>query len=240
MHSPLLTPLGHDLDLIASTVADDRPVPTCPDWSAHDLLEHVGGVAHFAAGCLRAGDGADAPSRPSAPPGTDPADWVRDGHRALLAAFADLDDDALRPSFVGPRTAQWWARRMAVEMALHRRDAQGVPGTGTAAGPPAPIDRQVAEAGLDEYFDFVLADLMVDRTSSWTTSVHLHATDGDGEWSASWDHGEMTWAHTHDKGELALRASTSDLLCLLWERPTDGEIELFGDQALLGRLRAGH
>jgi hypothetical protein len=48
-------------------------------------------------------------------------------------------------------------------------------------------------------------------------SVHLHATDGDGEWFIETGDG-LTWTRAHEKGDVAVRGTTSDLLLLVWGR----------------------
>ena len=46
-----------------------------------------------------------------------------------------------------------------------------------------------------------------------------------------WDFFQMT--HEHAKGDLALRASLSDLALLIYGRPTLGPVGRFGDEAVL-------
>ena len=69
----------------------------------------------------------------------------------------------------------FWSRRQAHELAVHRWDAQ------LAAGAPQPIDRALAADGIQELFDILPARPGGAPTGNGET-MHLHCTDGDGEW----------------------------------------------------------
>jgi hypothetical protein len=71
-------------------------------------------------------------------------------------------------------------------------------------------------------------------------TLHFHATDlavGRGEWTIDVGHTDFDWHHGHGKGDVAVRASASDLLLLVYGRikPSDDRFETFGDQDLLAR-----
>jgi MDMPI C-terminal domain len=73
-------------------------------------------------------------------------------------------------------------------------------------------------------------------------SIHLHATDADGEWTLRTDDGLLKVARGHAKGDVAVRGPASSLLLLLWRRvgATDYGLERFGADAVLDRwLRLG-
>ena len=66
-------------------------------------------------------------------------------------------------------------------------------------------------------------------------TIHLHATDAEGEWSLTVRPDFLETHHEHTKGDVAIRARASDLL--LWavnrKSPDSADLELFGDRALL-------
>jgi hypothetical protein len=133
----------------------------------------------------------------------------------------------------GGETVRFWFRRQAEETAVHRWDAQLA-----ATAAPEPIDVEVAVAGVDELLDVFLASRRVDLGGS----VHFHATDSPhGEWIVrNADDGSVLVGHGHEKGDVALRATASDLLLWLWGRPVaESALEVFGDEAVLDRWRAG-
>ena len=110
---------------------------------------------------------------------------------------------------------------MSQETAVHRWDAQ------VAAGAAEPIEAGLAVDGVDEFLEFFRAE-----TTALTGTVHLHATDAEGEWLIALADGAITVERGHAKGDAAVRGAASDLLLLLWRRvPLDG-LEVFGDAAL--------
>ena len=69
-------------------------------------------------------------------------------------------------------------------------------------------------------------------------TIHLHATDTDGEWLVRLGPDGITFDHGHAKGDVALRGPAEDLLLWVWNRaPVDDRFEVFGDPALLETWR---
>jgi hypothetical protein len=67
-------------------------------------------------------------------------------------------------------------------------------------------------------------------------TIHLHATDIEaGEWLLDLQPDQVRWERSHAKGDVAARASASDLLLLLWSRIPPAAVETFGDAGLLSR-----
>jgi uncharacterized protein (TIGR03083 family) len=231
MHHELLAPLATDLEAIALHARSTAPVPTCPGWTVRDLALHAGRVVRLAASAVRGGDEGRLPRRPRPPEDVDPAEWLRVGSAELLEALGGAEAEAVVPTFTGTATPAWWLRRQAVEMAIHRLDAE------LALGRPGPIHPAVAAAGVDEFFDVVCTDWHPDALAGRDASVHLHAAEG-GEWTATWAGGVVTWDRSHAKGDVAVRGEVADLLALLWGRPTAGPVEVLGNDALLSDLLA--
>src|SRR4051794_15570478 len=107
----------------------DAAVPTCPDWTALDLVRHVGDVYAHKVALLRLG------RRPEAgewPLGDDlEAAAALDRHDALVAELRGLlaGRDPEAPAWTwmegpGEGTTGAWARRMAQEALVHRVDAE--------------------------------------------------------------------------------------------------------------------
>ncbi len=70
-------------------------------------------------------------------------------------------------------------------------------------------------------------------------TIHLHATDGDGtgEWFIATAEG-LSWSRSHEKADVAVRGTTSDLLLLLWGRVPPDHLEVLGDASVLDRWHA--
>ncbi|WP_030268247.1 maleylpyruvate isomerase family mycothiol-dependent enzyme [Streptomyces sp. NRRL B-24484] len=164
---------------VAAAPGLDSQVPTCPEWTLSDLVEHLGGVHRFWAAVVAAGP-ADVP--PAAP---EPAPAVPRGLGALLAWSAESTGlllGALREA--GPDRAcwTWWgasaspqdsgavARHQVQEALVHTYDAQ------TTAGQPEPLPAAAALDGVDEF----LATCCT-TTSAWPyepATVDYRTTEG--------------------------------------------------------------
>lgn len=214
-------------------------VEACPGWSLYDLLAHLAMVHRMALRMLATPPTADAPAASERPPeaGGDAIwDFLDDGMARLLAEFESRDLTTPCRAFVGPVTISWWLRRQLHETTVHRHDAQ------VAAGAPGSIDPNVAADGVDEWLD-----LQVGRgwpaTDGVAGTIHLHATDltadeaanGDGEWFIELGD-TLAWRHGHQKGDVALRGSRSDLLLAAWGRLPVSSLDTVGDVALFERF----
>ena len=75
--------------------------------------------------------------------------------------------------------ARFWSRRQAHEIALHRVDMElARPGD---AGPPDPIESELACDGIDEFLEQVVPFRLRDRMVGHGETFHFHRTDGDGD-----------------------------------------------------------
>jgi predicted lipid carrier protein YhbT len=94
----------------------------------------------------------------------------------------------------------------------------------------------LARDGVDEVFEvFAPLRLDLDRLGGTGETMHLHATDLDGEWMCTLHPDAVTWAHGHARGDVAARGPVSDLLLLLWGRIPPSRLEVFGDATILDR-----
>lgn len=221
----------------AMAAAPDAPVPWCDDWTAEDMGRHLGMVWSFATANVGAGTVDE-----MTPPGpeaqttddTDLAQWLHGRLDAVLAALAAKTDDDAAWSFAADnRTVGFWRRRMAQETAVHRWDAQA------AGGLVTPIDSELATDGIEEYFAVGLrfSSSRPDRSYP-TETLHLHRTDGPGEWMLVGRGTEgFDLTHEHGKGDAAVRGPADALLLWIWGRPTD-DIEIFGDESVAAAWQA--
>ncbi|MFT4297216.1 MAG: DinB family protein [Micropruina sp.] len=145
----------------AVTAADPAAaVPTCPEWTAADLLWHLTEVHGFWARILASGVLADADAE--AIQGEKPA---RPGDLAGTVALLDAETDALIEQLdkrVDEQPAWSWfdtdqtvgfTRRMQLhEAVMHRLDAELVAGR-----TPTPIDPEVAVDGVRHAIDVMFA-----------------------------------------------------------------------------------
>jgi uncharacterized protein (TIGR03083 family) len=233
-----LTNLRRDGDLLLTTAAAglDRPVPTCPGWTCERLVGHVGRTHRWTAGWVATGD---SPDVGAAPAGDAVVPWARAGLDELIGAIESLDPDALVATWLDRQPALFWARRMAIETALHRVDAEA------AAGAITPVATDLALDAVDELFEVVLTFAGTGELPRTGRTIHLHATDpeladveGAGEWFVTIAPEGITLTHEHAKGDIAVRGAVSDLLLLLWNRRGPDGLEVFGDESILADWRA--
>jgi uncharacterized protein (TIGR03083 family) len=122
-------------------------VPACPDWTAYDLVVHLGNVHAWAATIVETGRAAA--EQNDEPRSTKPrvvSQWyagkAEDLYEVLRAAPAD------RPTWnfaYGAGVAGFWQRRQLHETTIHRLDLD------LAAGrDPGTVDPRVAADGVDE------------------------------------------------------------------------------------------
>jgi uncharacterized protein (TIGR03083 family) len=215
------------------------PVPTCPEWTLADLIEHTGIVERWAAEMVRqlAPERLDR-RRLDVPVPGDRAQlpqWLADGAADVVAAFRESDPDAAMWAWGADKHARFWPRRMLHETTVHRADAE------LALGREPAIEPAVAIDGVDElldnlphagYFRPQVAELRGDGES-----LHLHCTDADGEWTITLEPEGYRWDHGHTKATVAVRGPAADLLLLLYQRrrPDDGRYQVIGDDHVLTR-----
>jgi len=222
---------GHTLAAAARVAGVDHVVPSCPDWQVSDLLGHVGRLHHWVAAIVdSAGDDPPDHWSDAAPPPVDERlAWFESGVDLVADALLRVDPSSPAWSWTDDRTAGFWARRQANETAVHRWDAQ------LAADVAQPIEHDLAVDGVDEFFGLLPFWRHESRVRGTGESIHLHCTDGDGEWLVRLAADGVLVTREHAKGDVAMRAPASHLLLFLWGRVDRSGAEVFGDASLLDR-----
>lgn len=204
------------------------PVPTCEGWTVHDVLGHLGRV-HRSVSEIVERRSLEIPdvAIPKAPAGEAVLEFFAEGAERLVRALRGLDPDARLYTWQGVDSGRFYLRRMAHELEIHRFDVE------VAFGEPAPFDADMAVDGIDEVYEVLLPF----SARRWERplpagSLHLHRTDGPGEWFVTGADGTVAMSHEHAKGDAAVRASASDLYRLVWNRGTGPSVEVLGDAAI--------
>lgn len=200
-------------------------VPACPGWDGAKMLSHVTNVWHMLA--------TFAESRPEGFPGRDqlPARPVEGDEGPAATAALERVDTAMRS--LDPGVAMWsWGttqssdyfhRRYHLENLVHRVDAE------QTAGAASVIDGDAAADAVDERF----TEFVHRREERPGGSLHLHRTDGAGEWTVSIVDDEIVVTKEHAKGDAAARGSGADLMLAMWGRGPIDALEVFGDASLV-------
>ncbi|MEV0644224.1 maleylpyruvate isomerase family mycothiol-dependent enzyme [Phytomonospora sp. NPDC050363] len=218
------------LNALAGT-GSQRRVPSCPDWTLDDLLRHVALVYLHKAAAMRAG------ALPTEwPPPLDheatPALLER-AHAELTAEFEARDPSETTPTWYDPdQTVGFWIRRMALETAVHRVDAEQAAGV-----PVTPVGDELALDGIDEVLDIMLA---------WGSVKYREFRDEDLPTVELRSGGRRWFVRPTTQGvlidasgeaETVIEASPSDALLWLWRRAGDEVITVTGDPAHVATLR---
>jgi uncharacterized protein (TIGR03083 family) len=222
---------GHALGAAARAAGIDAPVPSCPDWKVADLLGHVGRLHRWITAIIESegSDPTDHWSNAEPPPPDVRLDWFDAGVDVVCDALLRVDASTEAWSWTDDRTAGFWARRQANETAVHRWDAQ------VASGAVEPIEHALAVDGIDEFFGLIPFWRGAAALHGAGETIHLHATDGDGEWLIRLADGAVIVTREHAKGDVAGRGPASDLLLFLYGRVEPSALEVFGDEAVLDR-----
>jgi uncharacterized protein (TIGR03083 family) len=209
-------------------------VPDCPGWTVATVVTHTGELHRWVASIVN--DLALTPPSFRSDPVPDGAallGYYAQGFQDLRAALVAADLDEPVWTWAGPRPARWWLRRMTHEMTIHAGDVQ------SAIDGREPVSAPVAVDGIDEFFDvFVAGHFDAAAFGGNGETMHLHATDASGEWLVRFDPSSVEVTRQHAKGDVAARATASDLFLYLWGRGDASAFETFGDRSLLDRFQS--
>ncbi|MGH8962248.1 MAG: maleylpyruvate isomerase family mycothiol-dependent enzyme [Jatrophihabitantaceae bacterium] len=229
-HLDALRADGPLLAAAAERAGWDARVPAT-DWNVRELVTHVGGVHRWAADIVASGgDSFDTEAGGAvgtAVPDDELLDWFRDGHAALVrtlrAAPADLDCATFLPA---PSPLAFWARRQAHETAIHRADAE------RASGDPTPYRADFAQDGMAELL-LGFAARKGNAVESPAT-ISLAAIDGP-SWLITFGDGRICAREDGGPADATIIGTSSEVYSWLWNRPSEVQIEGYGEVAALWR-----
>ncbi len=239
---------------ILATCDPTSPVPSCPEWTAADLLWHLTEVQHrWHAIIANRPQNPDqmAYVRPERPEDRDALLAAYDeAHAAFVSAVEAADPADAAYSWSGDpanRTVGFTYRRQAHEALIHRLDAE------LAVGDVTPLDPSLAADGVEEVLDVMYGDLppwgsfdplprylefrLSDAdTSVWTQIGTFSGTAPDGR----------EYAHEKDMHVVGRPGVPADAVVTgeagamdawLWQRRDDAGITVTGDRAVFDHAR---
>jgi uncharacterized protein (TIGR03083 family) len=237
-----LSCLAADKHRLAAVAAGDltAPVPSCPEWTVTDLVEHVAMVYLHKTEVMRR----NAFPQPWPPEMPDEPPLVRldRAYAALVDEFAARDTGATVPTWYDPeQTVGFWIRRMAQETVIHRVDAELA-----LKEPINVVPDDLALDGVDE----VLERFLAFGSRAWREDFeeHLAECDGRAVVIATRDPGWlvrltpdgvdlMAAAGGEREAAAEIAGAPQSVLLWLWRRAGDEAVQIGGDRALVVKLR---
>ena len=223
----------------------DLQVPTCPEWTLFDLVQHLAEGRVSWAATVAAGPDAAAKAPLGAPPAErDTATmlaWMADSTQELVDALREAGPDRGCWTWWGdsqsPETSGAVARHQLQQMAVHTYDAQ------LTAGAAEPLPVEVALDGVEEFLVTCCA-----TTSAWPhepSVVEYHATEGrswrvwlsaEGARVARLEPG--TESPGADPAHASARGTANELVLFFYGRIPPDSLEIEGDPRVFDQLFA--
>ena len=211
-------------------------VPTCPEWTLADLIEHTGRVHRWMIAAIREqGEGPPEVSEDDRPvDGESWGDWFQRGVDEAVRVMSALEGTEPRWTWFPPdQTAGWYFRRIAQETLVHRIDAELA-----ADAEVMEVEPALAVDGVDEMCDVFIPSAVGQPIGGRGETLHLHATDVEGEWLLTFHPDRVDVSRGHAKGDAAVRGPARDLLLMMWGRDPLAEVERFGDESVIATFEA--
>jgi uncharacterized protein (TIGR03083 family) len=160
----------------AAAAGPDAAVPTIPEWTVTDLVEHLGQSQHWVAEIIerRITDPTQLPTGMAILP-TDPRQWqswLSDSAQRVASACSDdaLDAPVFNAAGDGRSGTRFWMSSLLNEAVVHGFDAAN------AAGRPADIDPDIAAALISNHLA-----MLTSPTWQMQRPVSAHAIRGTGQ-----------------------------------------------------------
>jgi uncharacterized protein (TIGR03083 family) len=209
----------------AAAAGPDAVVPTAPNWTVTDLVEHVGQTQHWAAEIIerRITDPAKLPTEVAALP-TDPGEWqawLSESAQRVASACSDdaFDAPVFNAAGDGRSGTQFWMSSMLNEAVVHGVDAAA------AAGRPAEIEADVAAALISNHLAMLTSSTWeVQRSESAHAirgtgqTLQWLATDTAGAWFVERRPDGATWRPGTQRADVTVRGPAGSLLLILTRR----------------------
>ena len=231
---------------VASASGLELQVPTCPEWTLFDLVQHLGQVHRFWAAVVEAGP-ADAPPAEAAAADLTAAPREPAALLAWSAESTRLLLDALRAAGPDRGCWTWWgdsqspqisgavARHQVQEATVHTYDAQ------LTAGAPQPLPDDAALDGVDEFLT-----TCCEGTDPWpheAGTIDFQITEGR-SWRVSLTADGSRTTRLPEPGTapataatVSVRGTAAELVLALYDRIPFDSLQVEGDRRQLERFR---
>lgn len=214
----------------------DARVPSCPQWPLRTLVGHIGQEHRWAADLVRTGEQLPIPEPREADPGAadEWAGWLREGAEELIRAIRETGADTEVDTFLGPRPASVWLRRMVSDTCVHHYDAA------FATDSAFEIADDLAEHVISENLDLLSApafeaakpDLAGLRGRGERIGFLPRSVEG---WVSTRTPDGLRWERGPVQADVVVSGAVADLMLVVSHRvpPEDDRVTVRGDRALL-------
>jgi uncharacterized protein (TIGR03083 family) len=211
----------------------DADVPSCPGWTVADVLGHQAMVyAHKVR--VMADNGWPDPWPPAEFRDRPPIEFLREAKDDLFQEFARHDVAEQTTTFGDDTTVMFWVRRMALEVAVHRNDAELAHHAATA------IPDDLACDGVDE----ILQVMLHGNWAEWGAKTE-HPVDavvaietGGHRWRCDVTEAVVdVVAESAEPADATVTGEPSDVFRWLWGRAGDEAVQIAGDATAVAELR---
>ncbi len=212
--------------LAVAALGLDARVPCCPGWTVADVTTHLAEVYEHKVRVMADNAWPD-PWPPPSPAEQAPLDRLADAKASLFAEFAEhqITDETTTFS-ADDRTIGFWARRMALEVAVHRYDAE------LAHDAVTPIPDDLALDGIDEVLRAMLAGpWWASRvTTEHPVDAAVAVESGDHRWLCAVEAKSVTVTDDATSPAAATVAGDPAAVFLwLWGRVGDDQVSIEGE-----------
>jgi|GEM_PF-346967 len=214
----------------------DSRVPACGDWRARELVVHLAGVHHWAAG-MAVGDPTRSEDLPEPDGGAPALAEVYARHAAdLRSTLLRAGPDGAARTLVGDGPASFWWRRQVHETLVHLHDLHAARlGSGPAALGAVDVEPAVWGDAVDEVVTvFQPRQVRLGRMAPLRDRVRVMATDLGWSWTLGGPDREP------GAPVATVGATARGLALLLWGRLSLGEAgaAVAGDEPAARRVLA--
>jgi len=233
--------LDADTERLLAAAARDlgASVAPCPGWTVADVVDHVASVYEHKIRVM-AENAWPSPWPPETVDARPALHRLADAKAGLFAEFANHQLDETTTTFsAADSTIGFWLRRMALEVAVHRYDAEVAVAVPTPV--PTPVPDDLALDGIDEILEVMLGGpWWADRVSTRHPVDAIIAVASAGHrWSCDVRERSVTIsAQSAAVAAAGIEGDPMQVFLWLWGRAADDGVSLEGDRALIAEFRA--
>ena len=215
---------------LAEEAGLDAKTPTCPRWNIRKLIHHTGEVHRWATAVV-AGQYTNLAKVPNDTRGPLPTDaktvgWFCDGAAKLVDTLATADASVEYDMFLrdpGMPRLLIWARRQAMELCIHRVDAESALGRCTAFPP------NIAAEGIDEYLTGFITRGKGAVHRDTPQTIGIAPADVEQRWTVTISDGPIVTERKARRTACIVKGTASNVFMALWNRPGLDDSAIKGD-----------